>query len=167
MIRTLPGLPANGRQVKTFSETGAGLHSEGWVVDFNGDWIGNFVPGPASYYRLHSELSPKAVFIIAGGQAYVVDAETQELKYTFGEYISWSGWHAETESLVFCQMTDISVHTRDGLSWTSERISWDGFRNCNIFADRLTGEACYRGSDRWSQFSIDLNDRRHSGGTYP
>ncbi len=90
-FEVIPGLPPYGPAALPFSVTGMGTHSEGYVIRFlpaAGDaWVGNFQPGETPLFKVIPHPNERWVVVIAGGEAYVVDAGTQTLIECL------PGWH--------------------------------------------------------------------------
>lgn len=87
-FRILPGLPGEGAAPKQFTYGHKRTHSEGLVVEFSPpaapSWVGNFQPAIGSHFGTATHPNAHDVIVVAGGECYVVDPVTSELKATFG-----------------------------------------------------------------------------------
>src|SRR5258705_1026244 len=86
--KVLEGLPPYGDLPQPFSETGMGTHREGLVVQFSPDaapvWVGNFQRGMGSLEGVFNHPNQALLFAVAGGQAYVIEVNSRELRQSFG-----------------------------------------------------------------------------------
>ena len=168
--KVLNGLPPYGPQVKAFSSTGMGTHSEGFVVKFlpdsRNDWVGNFQPGLTNMSKVIDHPNGVNIIVISGGQAYIVNPETEECEGEFGGQIETVLPVPDLQAIVFGNGLWFEAIGPDGFLWRSRRISWDGMRNLNQQKVSLIGESYDPMDDSWSEFSLDLTTGNVSGGTY-
>ena len=169
-FRILPGLPATGPYPEQYSTSGRGTHREGFVVEVfpprGNAWVGNFQKG----LSVHSEvlLHPNGVdvIVIAGGQGYWVDAETREMRLTFGVTISGAITMPGSSRILFQNAFDIMCFGPSGIEWQTDRLSWDGFRALAVDDSTLRGEALNAIDNRWEPFEVDLATGEATGGGY-
>ncbi|MCZ7485771.1 hypothetical protein O8B38_08115 [Agrobacterium rhizogenes] len=170
-FKRLCGLPAYDEMAISFPKPGS--FREGVVFEFTmsggNSWVGNFDPG----YRTSSvatgvypELGAGAVFVLADGRAYKINAVTKELIEEISRYVVWIGYFAPLEIMVVCDDLEVVAYTRAGVFWRSERVSWDGIEYVSIRNDRLFGQAYDPMDDRWLPFEIDLATGLITGGSY-
>ena len=163
------GLSGTGPPPVNFSATGAGIHSEGLVVCFHPgtscEWVGNFQRGSTICDAVVHHPDGKNTLVVAGGQAYVVDAHSREA-------VSFEGVIAQIFSLkhpdriiIDSQGLALVALCHSGLLWHTRRISWDGIRNIRIEGNSLQGEASGV-DDRWHQFEVNLITGVSTGGSY-
>ncbi len=168
----LAGLPPYGSDVKRFSATGQGLHSEGNVVRFESsdgvDWIGNFIGDATSLSFVMSHPDGHHCLVCSGGICYVVDPDTPDLTSSLDGWF-YSVMEASTLGIVILDTgTGIVTIDRLGVFWESPRISWDGLRGLELEDSMLRGEAYdpMDDADQWVPFSLDLHTREITGGSY-
>lgn len=168
----LDALPVYGPPAKGFSATGQGLHQEGMVVRFSPStvsWVGNFQRGASQFNDVFEHPDGKHLVVVAGGQAYVVDAESQRLVAHFGCYIQGI-IRAPMLGLVLLEDgTFFEALGPSGRVWRSRRISWDGMRNVSLEGNMVHGEAYapwgpIEGS--WYPFDLDARTGAVTGGSY-
>lgn len=166
-FEVLTGLPAYGPMAKSFPASGFGAHSQGFVVEFKSDkfgsWIGNFQLGPTTFSAAYDHPDAKRIVVVAGGNVYVVDPETQMAEESGGMVLSATRLK-EKNALLFEDCTNISLISAHG-SWQTKRLSWDGIRNLTISGEFVSGEA-WRYDETWHEFSVSLIDGSHLGGAY-
>jgi len=167
----LDGLPVYGPMAEPFSATGQGAHREGLVVRFSpgtGSWVGNFQRGVTSLDEVFAHPDGRHIVVVAGGTAYIVDAEGHSLVAHFGEQIEHivivpaSGFVLLGNGLWFEALGPT------GTAWRSRRISWDGMRNVSLAGTVVRGEAyAPEGQDgAWYPFELDATTGTVKGGSY-
>jgi hypothetical protein len=167
----LDGLPVYGPMAEPFSATGQGTHCEGLVVRFSaptGSWVGNFQRGFSSLDEVFAHPDGRHVVVVAGGTAYIVDADSHCLVAHFGAQIEQiilapaSGFVLLGNGLWFEALGPA------GAAWRSRRISWDGMRKVSLAGTVLRGEAyAPEGPDgAWYPFEVDVMTGAVSGGSY-
>lgn len=134
-------------------------------------WTGFFAQGFDSNQVLSAVCScPDAdsLCVIAGGYAYVVKA---------GNPAQWL--HIEQKPVVemlaltrqqlilFTGFTSITALGREGVAWTTEKLSWEGVRILGTDGDTLRGAGWDALSDKEVPFEVDLQTGRHTGGARP
>jgi hypothetical protein len=126
-FQVLSGLPPYGPLPKQFP-SGSGRYREGFVVEFQNEndvWIGNFIGGATRFSSVFDHLDGPSVIVIAGGQGYVVDVNSQDVSSAFGGSLTGivdSGVHR----FVFSTFTTFEAYGSTGLMWQTRRLSWDG-----------------------------------------
>lgn len=167
----LPGLPGTGPLPEQFSATGRGTHSEGLVVRFEprdgAHWVGNFQRALSSYDAVLRHPDGEHVIVIAGGQGYAIDADNRRTIGLFGAAIV-RAYDVESLGLVVVDHQGVAFEGigREGRSWHTRRLSWDGFRNVEIGGTRLAGEAWNPMDELWHGFVVNLATGASSGGSY-
>ena len=169
-FRILPGLRGDGPPPRQFTYGDKRTHSEGVVVEFapagTTSWLGNFQRAIGSYSTAITHPNAHDVIVIAGGEGYVVDPVTAELKEAFGGSIQ--GLWMSDSRLVIIDDAGIrfSALAEHGWRWHTRRLSWDGFENVTIDDQRILGQAWNAIEQRWQPFSIDLANGAVDGGAY-
>jgi hypothetical protein len=170
MFQRLAGLPSSGQMAKTIpADWGHGAR-EGVVVEFQradgSVWVGNFEPGPGGIDDVRTHPNGSDVLVTASGQLWSVNPTTQEAvrlaPAVFGV------WDLSAPHRLLFNNQDLAFVCvgRDGVAWSTPRISWDGFRSLRFNADALEGEAWSPIDDRWLPFRVNLADGAVVGGSY-
>jgi hypothetical protein len=142
------------------------------VVPQNGAaWTGFFAQGFDSSQVLSALCScpdPYSVCVIAGGYAYVVKANDPARWFRIEQRpVSELLVLTRQELMLFAGFTSITALGREGVAWTTERLSWEGLRLGGTSGDVLHGMAWDAISDREVPFEVDLKTGKHSGGARP
>ena len=166
-FEVLSGLPPYGPMAKPFPASGYGAHSQGFVVQFEGEkfgtWIGNFQPGLTSFSKAYEHPDGKHVVVVAAGAIYIVDPDTQAAEES-GGMVSSVIQISEKNALLFddnIYLSLIGAH----VTWQTKRLSWDGIRNLSISGDFVLGQG-WRYDDTWHDFAVSLANGSHTGGAY-
>ena len=171
IVRPLSALPTSETPVLRFSATGAGLHAEGFVVEFtlgHSSWNGNFARGVSQIDTVTHHHDCRDALVIAGGTAYVVDPAAQAIRCHFGGTIVDMFTHPTRRWLIINnQNIAFSALGPDGEVWRSRRISWDGLRAMSLNGDVLEGEAWDAMSKTWVPFALNLENGMVVGGSAP
>lgn len=165
----LRGLPPYGPPDEQFTETGQGAYREGLVVRFaDGEgrqWVGNFQPGLGGVDTVLDHPDGRRVFVIAGGQGYIVDPEDRSSRNYFGGNIE-SAISLPGLGVIFGNGLWFEAIGPDGPLWKSDRISWDGMQNLEITGQTLTGEAWDPMQECWVRFELDVATGHSQGGSF-
>ena len=161
-FEVLPGLPAYGDPPIQFDDNRLG--SEGLVVRFfkpdGQSWIGNFI-GSYGLDEVFDHPNGKSVAVVARGDLYVVDIESQSVIGRVGSGFQTIFHCPEQYVVILGTYTDfIAIGMR---SWESRRISWDGFKNLECDCKTLKGDS-WNFADIWLPFVLDIETGRHTGG---
>jgi hypothetical protein len=169
-FRVLPGLPATGDWPVQFSATGRGTHSEGFVVEFlpekKPSWVGNFQPGLTRYDAVLPLPSGTSLIVVAGGQAYVIDADDRSLLTTFGGQIDTALFAPEASLVILSNGIDLEAWNANSRRWKTRRISWDGIWDLKVDQEHVRGQAWNPFDDCEVPFSVDLRTGDVEGGSY-
>jgi hypothetical protein len=116
---------------------------------------------------IHTCPRPDDLLAIAGGYAYLIDAQapeqalfvplrpvTQVLAAPEAGLILLAGFH---------RVAAIGVQ---GLQWESERLSWEGVAMGEVVENELLGMGWDMRADREVPFRIDLSTGKHRGGGF-
>ncbi len=151
----LPGLPAYGAQATTFSPDGTGHHAEGLVIDFDGNWIGNFSKGKTSHDALFSQFAPHHAHVISGGNHYVIDVKNRSVVLVARDWLGASLFSQTANLVIVFDLTCASAYRESRRIWKTERIAWDGIRSVSEVGNEIHGEAYDPISDTWEGFRLD------------
>lgn len=158
------------------TESGAPFYHEGFVVRFfpvNAEpWVGNFHGGIGTVYTVFDFPEHDKMLVIAGGTAYLMTADVRKPLFVFGGDYRNVFTTTEGDLILVNDVNIAHLHRNSGSLWTSERISWDGFRSLEIRGTKISGESwspCGVAGDstEWAPFSVDLDQHTVSGGSYP
>jgi translation elongation factor EF-1beta len=166
----LDSLPATGPMYIPVAEGGEKFYQEGFVVRFyksNGDeWVANFKSGWTDFSYV-KELSNHNIIVIANGMGYVMNRDKESPIATFGLTIRQILQINEDEFITFDD-THAEIVNAEGVKWTSERISWDGFEDIELRESIIFGMSYdpMNIEGKLVAFTLDLNTLRVEGGSY-
>jgi hypothetical protein len=134
-------------------------------------WYGFFALGFESDQVVNAVCScpdPDSMCSIVGGYAYVVKAEDPAQWFRI-EQRPVVDLRADPQSglLLFAGFTAISALGREGLRWSTGRLSWEGITITEIGNGKLQGRGWDAMSDKEVDFEVDLLTGKHSGGAWP
>jgi hypothetical protein len=130
-------------------------------------WIGNFRRGLSNYSEVCPHPDGERLFVVAGGQGYVVDPTTRRLLHELGGAIT-GVWQLSNPPSLLLNHQGIAFE-RIGLAgrlWHSRQLSWDGFDDLDITQNAVNGLGWSAPYDTWEPFSVDLRTGRTTGGAY-
>lgn len=170
----LDSLPAYGPMFIPVTESGIPYYSEGFVVRFfksdGTSWVANFQPG---YGRLDGVFEfpvHNRMIVIARGQCYVMSSESDKPLLVFGPDIQ-DAFQVDHDLFVCLDNTSVvMLRFPDVDIWTSERISWDGFRYIKFENNIISGQS-YEPTptdsmNGWSDFTFAIDTKEIKGGSY-
>ncbi len=134
-------------------------------------WYGFFALGFDSDQVVNAVCScpdPDSLCAVVGGYAYVVAAPDPARWFRI-EQRPVVDLRADPESglLLFAGFTTITALGREGLRWTTERLSWEGVTITGIGGGKLQGRGWDALSDQEVPFEVDLLTGKHTGGARP
>jgi hypothetical protein len=104
---------------------------------------------------------------VAGGYAYLIDTRNPErweqVKYRPVTAVNTLG---EQQLLLFSSFHSLLAWGRDGKTWETGRLSWEGIRVTSIQKETLLGFGWDMKTDQELPFEVDLKTGTHSGGGY-
>lgn len=134
-------------------------------------WTGFFAQGFDSSQVLSAVCScpdSESVCVIAGGYAYVVKANDPARWFRINQQpVAELRVLTRQDLALFAGFTSITALGREGVAWTTERLSWEGLRIMGSTGDTLRGMAWDAISDKEVPFEVDLKTGKHSGGARP
>jgi hypothetical protein len=134
-------------------------------------WRGFFALGFDSERVVHAVCScpdPNSLCVVSGGYAYVVQAANPTQWFRV-EQRPVTDLRAVPDSglVVFIGYISITALDRDGIGWTTGRLSWEGLSRIEISGDRLSGQGWDAMADKEVPFEVDLLTGKHTGGARP
>jgi hypothetical protein len=120
-------------------------------------WIGSFEIGHMSVGMVVMMPDDKHLFVSAKGAGYIIDLVSRTLVETIGtEVAGVTTDDARTVFLVDHNGMSLEAFGTSGRLWKTGTISFRGFRNTELTATSVTGEARHPSRPGWTGFSIDL-----------
>jgi hypothetical protein len=168
----LEGLPAYGPMYIPISADGEVFSYEGFVVRFykkdGTSWVGNFKNGWTKYSKVFELPISDNLVVIANGQGYVIEPESQKLTSSFGGLEITELIATEDNRFIAATNTDLEIIDKDGTVWRSGRISWDGIEKLNIQGAIVSGISYgpMNNDDYGTSFSFNLDTKEIHGGSY-
>jgi hypothetical protein len=134
-------------------------------------WTGFFALGFDSAQVVNAFCScpdPDSLCVVAGGYAYVVRADDPAQWFRV-EQRPVVNLRAVPGSalLLFTGFISISAVGREGLQWTTGRLSWEGVTITEIAGSKLRGLGWDAMADKEVAFEVDLLTGKHTGGARP
>jgi hypothetical protein len=141
--------------------------AKGWLCAFTPRHPNRgFIGGETACNIVIDHPNEAYVIVVAQGDACIVDPERRAIL----DHMAW-----DTDQVlslpplglvVFQRLTDFIAIGADNSGWLSPRISWDGFRNVEVYETDLLGEAYSPVSDAWVPFRLDLLTGSCTDGIY-
>jgi hypothetical protein len=167
----LESLPVYGPMYISITGNDEPYYSQGFAVRFcksNGsDWVANFKPGWTGFNAVYDLERDNNILVIAGGTCYLMDAENEKPKETFGVgYVS--AIKTFDGRIILQDLTDLTIIEPNGEHWHTERISWDGIKDLKLDGKLVIGLSFDPIDDqkKWVEFIVDLEKRNIKGGSY-
>ena len=109
--------------------------------------------------------NPRQLCAIAGGYAYIVDAEDpgQWMQMPYRP-VTWVHAAKEQELLIFASFHRLWSLGVEGKVWETDRLSWEGLRVIGIEDRKLHGFGWDLETDTEVPFSVDMATGQHVGG---
>ena len=111
--------------------------------------------------------NPRELCAVAGGYAYIVDTgapqNSQQVPLRPVVEVLPIADHG---LLVFVGFHSLVSWGREGLSWQTARLSWEGLRITGVEGDSLHGFGWNMMTDREVEFTVNLRTGAHSGGGF-
>ncbi len=105
--------------------------------------------------------------VFAGGAAYCIEPQARRCLRMFGSDIE-GAWRVSDDKLILSNglwfdALGPEAHTQ----WRTRRLSWDGFSEVEVTAERVTGLAYNPMEERDVPFSVDVETGEATGGSFP
>jgi len=120
---------------------------------------------PSLPHGLWSCPNPNQLCAIAGGYAYLVQADHPEL-WLQVPYRPVTSVHPVPQHslLIFSSFHKLWALGQNGMAWETERLSWEGLRVTKIQGEELSGFGWDLNTDAEVPFLVDLLTGHHTGG---
>jgi len=167
----LNSLPAYGPMYIPISENGEQFASEGYVVKFIKDdgteWVANFAKG-WGIDKVFEYSKENLIVVFASGIGYVMNPNNEKPIKIIGSMTKEVFQNSSGE--LIC-IDDLGIQIFDPITsdiWTSERISWDGFKELSFDNGIIKGQSfdATNSIQEWSDFSFNVNSKEISGGSF-
>jgi len=168
----LESLPVYGSMHVSIAQNDKPFYSEGFPIRFyktdGTSWVANFEFGCTSLSAVYELPDTPNVLVIAGGSCYLMNPDHKRPLTAWG--ISYEKVLCMANgSLVLQDLTNLTIVERDGTYWTTERISWDGFKNLEVKGNTIEGFAYdpMNTTNEWIEFLYNTESKELTGGSYP
>jgi len=154
------------------SENDEQFYSEGFVVKFykkdGTEWVANFKAGWSDFSEIFDYPEKDIIVVFANGFGYVMNPNQEKPLMTIGS-MSREVFQSENGDLI-C-IDDIGIEIIDCTNfktWTSERISWDGFKDLTFENGIISGKSFdpTNSKQEWSDFSFNTLTKEIIGGSF-
>jgi hypothetical protein len=129
-----------------------------FVTDDPTEWAGVFGNGDMAKHRKAVLFGDeRTAMVIAGGQGYIVDAQTGELHHKtdydcFCDAVTVPG----RQFVIACDFTNLYAVAKGGVVWRSSRIALDGIKLDSATETFLAGQGWE--IDGWHPFTLSIDD---------
>ena len=128
-------------------------------------WVGVFGRGALKNYNAVCKFpDDKHVFVIAGGQGYILDCSTRKLCHkTSIDYFVGAMVAPCKDLTIVCDFTRLYAFDTKELIWRSDRVALDGIKLDSSTENELSGKIWQ--TDGWYSFRLKYTDWKYSQGT--
>ena len=109
--------------------------------------------------------NPSLLCAVAGGYGYLIDP-ANPTQSTHLDQRPITAVLPTANLLLFAGFHTIQAWGKDGLAWTTQRLSWDGLQLGEVHEDTLHGTGWHMPSDKEIPFEVDLLTGQHTGGGF-
>jgi hypothetical protein len=173
--QVLSELPGGVSKVVYIPNKDSGVGRDGVIVKFfpdNGEpWIGIFAFGdmlPSGDCQICRGPGRNHLSILAKGDAYIA---SPNIPASFIHVKSCPAIRVvpvpSRNLMLFHDFTEIVAYNENGLAWETARISWDGIKIDEVSDTAILGKSWDAPNEKHVQFSVDLTDGSHQGGSSP
>jgi hypothetical protein len=125
-------------------------------------WFGIFSFGDLRGKTISGVFScPKedVLCVVAAGRGYMVSVNTPTETCEVPAFPITNVWPAMERALIlFADFTKLVAFGRNGLTWTSKRLSWDGIEIVSVDAKYARGKGWDPSRSTVIEFTLDLSD---------
>jgi hypothetical protein len=128
-------------------------------------WVGIFGQGTLKNHHTACKFADdKYVFVIAGGQGYILDSLSRELCHKTSINYFISAIAAPGKDLVIaCEFTRLYAFDTQNLVWRSDRVALDGIKLDSSTEDELSGKVWQ--IDGWYAFALQYKNWKFTQGS--
>jgi hypothetical protein len=128
-------------------------------------WAGVFGKGALKNYNAICKFSDdKYVFIIAGGQGYILDSRAHKLCHkTSIDYFVSAIATPYKDLMIVCDFTSLYAFDTQELIWRSDRIALDGIKLDSSTENELSGKVWQ--VDGWYSFQLEYKNWKYTQGS--
>ena len=109
--------------------------------------------------------NPSLLCAVAGGYGYLIDP-ANPTQSTHLDQRPITAVLPTENLLLFAGFHTIQAWGKDGLAWTTQRLSWDGLQLGEVHENILHGTGWHMPSDKEIPFEVDLLTGQHTGGGF-
>lgn len=173
--RILNELPGVASKIVYFPNEGSGVRRDGVMVKFlpniGEPWIGIFAFGnmlPSGECGVYPGPGRNQLTVLAKGNAYIVSFNNPtSFIYVKSNPVIHVIPVPSRNLILFHDYTEIVAYNENGLMWETARISWDGIEIDKVSDTMIFGKSWDAPNEKYVQFSVDLTDGSHQGGSSP
>jgi hypothetical protein len=168
-FEVLESLPSTGPLPRWVPESWQRTGGEGFVVRFlprsAAAWVANFRPSGSDYRGIYTHPDGQHLLVFAGGDTYLVDPESESVTF-WAELFVTGAWQLEDSADLLVETSGVAFARigAAGIAWRTRNLSWDGFHNVRLSADRVWGQAWSPITEGEHPFSVHLESGRATGG---
>lgn len=168
-------LPGGASKIVYIPNNDSGVGQDGVIIKFlprDGDpWIGIFAFGdmlPRGDCHAFPGPGPNRLTILAKGEAYIASPNNPDLYIQVKSCPAIQAVPVPSRNIVlFHDYTEIVAYNENGLAWETARISWDGIEIDEVSDSVILGRSWDAPNENHVQFTVDLADGSHKGGSSP
>ena len=164
-------MPAYGPMYIPISESGEQFSSEGFVVRFfkddESEWVANFETG-FGIDKIFEYPDRNLIVVFASGIGYVMNPNTEKYLKIIGS-MTKEVFQTKSGELICIDDIGIEIFNPETYSiWTSDRISWDGFKELTFENGMIKGKSFdpTNSIQEWADFSFNVESKEIIGGSF-
>jgi hypothetical protein len=136
-----------------------------------GPWMGHFLAGresPNAVTLACDHPDEQHLVVVSDGAGYIVSAASPKdwreipLRPIMGYCVA-----RDRGVLVLFDYVRLIGIARDGATWHTPSLSWDGLRNVQCSGGKVTGQGWDAANSKFVGFEVDVISGKSSGGTSP
>jgi hypothetical protein len=135
------------------------------------EWIGVFAfgyPSPKVKNGLYSCPDEQVLCVVSQGRGYLVRADEPSAWEQVRAYpITYMQSVILHNLIIFADFTRLTAYGKDGLSWQTDELSWDGIKISAVFGDFIHGFGWDAPTGKYVAFTVDMRTGHHDGGASP
>ena len=116
---------------------------------------------------VYASPNPRELCAVAGGYAYLIDTQTPEVSTHIPLKPVTAILPIPTQDfLIFSGFHTLLAWNKQGIAWTTSRLSWEGITLGEATATHIQGKGWNMLTDRELPFKVDLLTGQHTGGGF-